>query len=120
MAAIIPIAAEHAESACSGAESFALMVLGESMLPEFAEGDIVIIEPEGLAKDGAYVLAYHDDEWIFRQLLAEGDSWRLHPLNAAYPEIAISDLAALKTAVKGVIIQKTRPGRRRELKHYVD
>ena len=37
---------------CSAAESFALMVLGDSMAPEFVEGDIIIIEPEGLATDG--------------------------------------------------------------------
>ena len=37
---------------CAGGESFALMVMGHSMAPEFLEGEIIIIEPEGLAKDG--------------------------------------------------------------------
>lgn len=115
-AKIIPIAPQDSAEGCSGAESFALMVLGDSMLPEFAEGDVVIIEPEGLARDGAYVLAWHGDEWIFRQLQRAGETWRLHPLNPGFPEIPIPDLAA----VKGVIIQKARPGRRRALKHYVD
>ena len=111
---IIPIALQ--DSGCSSDESFALMVLGDSMMPEFAEGEIIIIEPQGLARDGAYVLAFHDDEWIFRQLQRAGETWRLAPLNSAYPEIVIPDLAA----VKGVIVQKTKPGRRRALKHYVD
>ena len=113
---VIPISSQESAGGCSGAESFALMVLGDSMLPEFAEGEIIIIEPEGLAKEGAYVLAWHNEEWIFRQLQRAGQAWLLHPLNSAYPEIAIPDLAA----VKGVIIQKTKPGRRRSLKHYVD
>lgn len=113
---IIPIAPQESVGSCSGAESFALMVLGDSMLPEFAEGEVVIIEPEGLAKDGAYVLAFHQDEWIFRQLRQVGDTWRLSPRNPAYPEIVIGDLAP----VRGVIIQKTKPGRRRALKHYVE
>ena len=109
---IIPIVSQD----CSGAEAFALMVLGTSMLPEFADGDIVVIEPEGLARDGAYVLALHQDEWIFRQLRCSGETWQLVPLNPAYPVIALSDLAP----VRGVIIQKSKPGRRRSVKHYLE
>jgi len=112
---IIPIAPQAPADACSGAESFALMVLGDSMLPEFAEGEIIIIEPEGLATDGAYVLAFHQDEWIFRQLRHIGEAWQLHPLNPTYPDIDIAGLSA----VRGVIIQKAKPGRRRALKTYV-
>ena len=32
---------DAAQEACENAEPFALMVLGDSMLPEFAEGDII-------------------------------------------------------------------------------
>lgn len=114
----IPIASaeEPAGSACSEAEAFALMVLGDSMEPEFVEGDIIIIEPEGLAVDGSYVLAQTDGEWIFRQLAKVAQSWELRPLNPAYPAKAIPDLAC----VKGVIIQKSKPGRRKAAKRYVD
>ncbi len=112
----IPISSQESGGSCSGEEPFALMVIGDSMLPEFAEGEIVIIEPEGLATDGAYVLAFHQGEWIFRQLRRAGESWRLSPLNPVYPEAAIADL----TAIRGVIIQKSTPGRRRSLKRYVE
>jgi len=101
--------------ACSSGESFALMVLGDSMLPEFAEGEIIVIEPDGLAADGSFVLAWCDDEWIFRQLVRDGQGWRLRALNPAYPEIALPELGA----VRGVVIQKSRPGRRRASKRYV-
>ena len=99
---------------CAGGESFALMVLGHSMAPEFNEGEIIIIEPEGLAKDGSYVLAYLE-EWTFRQLRRVEACWQLHPLNPAFPAVTIENLSA----VRGVIIQKTQPGRRRASKHYV-
>ena len=102
--------------ACSGAESFALMVLGDSMLPEFEQGDIIVIEPEGLATDGSYVLAWWQDEWIFRQLVRAEGGWRLRALNADYPEVPRPDLEP----VRGVIIQKSRPGRRRATRRYVD
>jgi DNA polymerase V len=114
----IPIAAaeEPESSVCSEAEAFALMVLGDSMAPEFLEGEIIVIEPEGLAQDGSYVLAQLDGEWIFRQLARFGEAWQLRPLNPAYPAATIRDLSC----VKGVIIQKSKPGRRKAAKHYVD
>ena len=101
---------------CSGAESFALMVLGDSMEPEFVEGDIIVIEPEGLAQDGSYVMAWLADEWIFRQLVGKEGDWKLQALNPNYPTASIPDLSV----IKGVIIQKSKPGRRRALKRYVD
>jgi DNA polymerase V len=113
----IPIAeALPPESSCSAAESFALMVLGDSMAPEFLDGEIIIIEPEGLAADGSYVLAEAGGELIFRQLAKAGGGWELRPLNPIYPSIGIADLSA----IKGVIIQKSKPGRRRATKRYVD
>lgn len=100
---------------CAGGESFALMVLGHSMAPEFLEGEIIIIEPEGLTQEGSYVLAWHQEEWTFRQLLRDTAGWVLHPLNPAFADAPIPDL----TPVRGVIIQKALPGRRRASKHYI-
>ncbi len=100
---------------CAGGESFALMVIGHSMAPEFLENEVILVEPEGLAKDGSYVLAWHDDGWTFRQLLRADSGWVLHPLNPAFADAPIADLCA----VRGVIIQKALPGRRRASKHYV-
>ena len=112
----IPIAPaeDAAHGACSGAEAFALLVLGDSMNPEFAEGDVIVIEPEGLATDGSFVLARHAGEWIFRQLVAAGDGWQLRPLNPRYPSLDLEDLAA----VRGVVIQKTTPGNRKSTTRY--
>ncbi len=101
--------------ACSGAEPFALMVLGDSMAPEFAEGEIIIIEPEGLAQDGSFVLAQVNGEYIFRQLRERDGRWRLEALNPRYPALDLPDLAA----VKGVVIQKQKPGARRSRKSYL-
>jgi SOS-response transcriptional repressor LexA len=99
---------------CSGGESFALRVLGDSMAPEFVEGEIIIIEPDGALRDGSFVLAQANGEWIFRQLARAGDGWCLRALNPAYPKQALCDLSA----VCGVVIQKAVPGRRRLSKHY--
>jgi SOS-response transcriptional repressor LexA len=103
------------QPSCAGGESFALMVQGQSMAPEFQEGEIIVIEPEGLAKDGSYVLAWHCEQWLFRQLVRRQAAWCLHALNPAFADEEIADLSA----VKGVVIQKAHPGRRRASKFYV-
>ena len=100
---------------CSGGEAFALRVVGQSMTPEFSEGEIILIEPDGALRDGAYVLASSEGEYIFRQLQQRNGRWWLHPLNPAWPDLPLPDLAA----VHGVIIQAAVPGRRRLTRHYV-
>lgn len=101
-------------SACAGAEPYALMVLGDSMMPEFIEGEIIVVEPEGLAKDGSYVVAWANDEYIFRQIVQHTEGWMLKPLNPIYPNIPVEGLEC----VKGVVIMKKKPGRRKEQKSY--
>jgi len=103
------------DGACSGAESFALRVIGSDMAPEFNDGEIIIVEPGGAARDGSYVLARADGEWWLRQLRRRGDGWVLCALAPALPE---RPLAALD-AVRGVVIQKAVPGRRRLSRFYV-
>ena len=114
-------AAPGDDAGCSGGESFALRVLGPSMQPEFDHGDIIVIEPDGALHDGCFVLAQVDGQYHFRQLLAQGDGWLLHALNpdAAEPansaDLPLPDLQA----VRGVIIQKAVPGRRRMSRSYL-
>lgn len=112
LSAMIP---DAGSGGCGGGESFALMVYGESMAPEFLHGEIIIIEPEGLARAGAYVFAEVDREYTFRQLLRTETGWCLHALNPAFPDTPIDDLSP----IKGVIIQKSVPGRRRASRRYV-
>jgi len=112
----IPIVPLREGSDCEGAESFALMVLGDSMAPEFADGDIVVVEPGGLARDGSFVIAMADGEWALRQLCAVRGGWALRALNPAYPAAPLAGL----DAIRGVVIQKSRPGRRSTVKRYVE
>ena len=104
----------EADSSCSESEPFALQALDDSMEPEFATGCIIIIDPTGLANDGAYVFAKdNDDEYIFRQLRIVDKRYYLTPLNDLYETIEIDGIAK----VEGVITQ--RAGKRRSYhKHY--
>jgi phage repressor protein C with HTH and peptisase S24 domain len=113
-----PVPAGQEDAGCSGGESFALRVLGDDMAPEFNEGDIIIVEPDGALKDGSFVLAQHGGEWTFRQLAQRGGGWWLHALNPARTDLADLPLPGLQ-AVHGVVSQKAVPGRRKLTRHYI-
>jgi SOS-response transcriptional repressor LexA len=95
-------------SSCSEAEPFALQVIDDSMEPEFERGCIIIIDPTGVVRDGAYVFAVDNKaEYIFRQLRIENGRYILTALNANYPPLVISGIEQ----IEGVITQ--RAGKRR-------
>ena len=111
----IPIQGINEASNCASAEPYALMVLGDSMMPEFAEGEIIVIEPSGLVKDGSYVVAFVNEEYIFRQLVKHEEGWMLKPLNPVYENIPVADI----DVAKGVVIMKKLPGKRSAQKRYI-
>lgn len=110
-----PAPRPDAPAGCEGGDLVALRVIGHSMEPEFREGEIVVVEPDGAAVDGSFVIAWHAGEWTLRQLRRDGAAWRLHALNPAWPETPEVTLEA----VHGVVIQKAQPGRRRATRRYV-
>lgn len=95
-------------SNCSAAEPFALQVLGDSMQPEFMNGVVIVVDPEGVIRDGCYVVAYHNNEFTFRQYRFYDEKHYLVPLNDLYP----TEEFAGPEAVKGVVVQQA--GRRRK------
>lgn len=99
---------------CSAAEPFALRVLGDMMEPEFEHGCIIIVDPEGMVKDGCFVVANHNDEFFFRQLKIDDGRYLLKCLNHAYDEVV--EIAGL-TAIHGVVSQKAGK-RRKDRKRY--
>lgn len=101
-------------SGCSAAEPFALRVLGDSMLPEFREGHIIIVDPGMPARHGAYVVAEYEGDTAFRQLVVdEAGKQFLKPLNEAYEIVEINGPCKFH----GVVVQRAGT-RRKEHKHY--
>ena len=105
-----------AGSNCDDKEIVALMVLGDSMEPEFIEGEVIVIEMGAPAVEGSFVIGTLDDEPIFRQLKRDKKGgWLLHALNPAYPDAVITG----PDAIRGVITHKQKPGSRKSVKFYV-
>lgn len=74
-------------SAPVGRHTYALKVSGDSMEPEFTDGQILIIEPELEPMPGDFVIArlVDGEETTFKQLVKDGPEWFLKPLNDRYP-----------------------------------
>jgi SOS-response transcriptional repressor LexA len=98
---------------CANSEPFALRVMGDSMEPEFKDGCIIIIDSAASVESGSYVLAMVDEEYIFRQFIAEDDHYYLRALKEGYEEISLPN----RDAVRGVIVQRAGT-RRKDHKHY--
>ena len=94
-------------SNCAGSEPYALQVLGDSMEPEFPDGCIIIIEPDGSLSDGCFVIANKVNDIVLRQLCKRQDEWFLVPLNASYNDEKIDNI----DVIRGRVIQ--RAGRKR-------
>jgi SOS-response transcriptional repressor LexA len=88
-------------------DAFAARVVGESMLPDYREGDIVVFSPARPVKSGmdCFVRLERDSETTFKRVFLDDDASpreiRLVPLNRAFAErtVAREDVALLCAAV---------------------
>ncbi len=78
------------ESDVEGESVFALSVKGDSMEPEFHEGEVIIINPHVEAMPGDFIIVKNPDgEATFKQLKKYGNSWVLHPLNPRHQDMVV-------------------------------
>jgi len=70
-------------------QAFAARVVGDSMAPDYREGEIVVFSPELATPSGAdcFVRLERDNETTFKRVYFEDDGARirLQPINAKYP-----------------------------------
>lgn len=101
---------------CS-AEAQALTVAGDSMAPEFNEGDVVIIDPKISPVPGDYVFVVMGDTKMFRRYrpltMRSGvvtESYDLVPSNPDWPTVRVTpDDDAV---IKGVMTERSSPRRK--------
>jgi DNA polymerase V len=103
------------EGGCSaeGMEPFALRVLGDSMLPEFEEGHIIVVDPGYPLVSGAFAVLDLEGEILFGQYIRRGAQQWLQYLNPAYGQRELTG----PFRVKGVVTQRNTR-RRKDTKHY--
>jgi len=98
--------------------SFALEVVGESMLPDFKPGDKIIIDPDVQPNPGDFVIAQNGEhEATFKKYRPRGYAsngdviFELTPLNPDYPILTSSDQPI---RIIGTVIEHFRALRRRQ------
>ncbi len=100
-------AEDWTETDVKGEHVFALRVKGDSMEPEFYEGDIIIVNPHVRESSGDYVVVKNDEEEaLLKQLKKYGKQRILHPLNPKYADIELSEKKEYR--VIGRIVKKEK------------
>lgn len=85
------------------AHTFALRVRGDSMEPKFPDGCIIIVEPDDTATPGNFVIVRQNgDDVTFKQLISDGGTWLLKPMNSRYPIMPLAKDAVIVGVVKRV------------------
>lgn len=81
--------------------TYALRVQGDSMEAMFPDGCIIIVEPEDNPRPGQYVIVRQNgDEATFKQLIQDGSTLFLKPLNPRYPIMELRKDAVFCGVVK--------------------
>lgn len=103
---------ELASEEC-GPNTFALIVSGDSMEPDFKEGDKIFVDPDKTPKPGSFVVARnHHLEPTFKQYKARGvdangkELFELVPLNDSYPTIRSDEF---EIEIIGTVTEFRRP-----------
>lgn len=83
-----------------GRHTYALVVKGDSMAPDFPEGMRLVVEPDMSADNGDFVIAKNgDNEATFKQLVMDGGVFYLKPINPRYPILTVGP----DTQIVGVV-----------------
>lgn len=104
---------EIPKAMCSGGkEFFALKVKGDSMWPDFLEGDIVILRktPSCETGDVCAVLVNGDEATLKTVKLAEDGSLTITPKNPSYPPRTFTpeQIQQLPVSIAGVVVELRR------------
>ena len=98
---------EWIASEVRGENIFAVRVKGDSMEPEFLEGDIIIVMPRVKPDPGDYVIVRNEEgEATLKQLKQYGQTQVLHPLNPKYTDIELSK--KYQYAIVGKVLEKKK------------
>lgn len=86
--------------------SYALTVSGESMEPDFRDGDIIIVDPKVDARHGDNVIVrvHNNNECTFKRLVVEGSRVYLKAVNPRWPTQIIEVQG--DATVSGVVVSR--------------
>ena len=90
---------------------FALKVKGDSMMPKFQEGDVLIVRQQDDCENGAYaIVAVNGDDATFKKVIKRENGIILQPLNTIYEPIIFDkkQIETLPVRILGVVVEIRR------------
>ncbi len=99
----------------SGYDYFGLLVTGDSMYPEYRDGDIVILRVQSTAETGDDVVAYiGGSDATLKRLTVTENGIQLRPLNPDYAARSFTrqEVLSLPVTIAGVVVEQRRTRRR--------
>ena len=98
---------EWIETDVKGEHNFGLKIKGDSMEPEFKEGEVVVISPTAKPENGDYIIVKnHEEEATFKQFKRYDNTKILHPLNPKYNDIILNKDKEYR--IVGVVMEKKK------------
>lgn len=94
-----------------GYDYFGLLVTGDSMYPEYRDGDVVILRVQATAETGDDVVAYiGGSDATLKRLTRTEAGIQLRPLNPEYPVRSFSrqEILSLPVTIAGVVVEQRR------------
>lgn len=102
-------AEEWIASNASSPNAFALRVVGNSMYPEFLEGDVIVVDPGIEPASGDYAIVKVNDEVTFKQIHFYLNKIELIPINKdGYETIEILREDGFNVQVIGKVVEQIR------------
>ena len=99
------------EMLAGGKEYFALKVKGDSMLPDFKNGDVLIVRKQDDCENGAYaIIAVNGDDATFKKVIKKENGIILQPLNTNYEPLIFDkkQIETLPVKILGVVVEIRR------------
>ena len=98
---------EWIETDVKGEHNFGLKIKGDSMEPEFKEGEVVVISPTAKPENSDYIIVKnHEEEATFKQYKRYDNTKILHPLNPKYNDIILNKDKEYR--IVGVVMEKKK------------
>lgn len=98
-----------------GREYFALKVQGDSMTPEYLDGDVVIVRKQDSCENGdECIVAVNGYDATFKKVIKKESGIILQPLNTNYEPMIYTneDIEKLPVRILGVVVELRRTKRR--------